>query len=93
MATTLISEVTPEELAEARRYKMEIFWSEEDDAYLAYFPDAPGVVTHGSTAAEAAMQGEDAIITWLTALRDAGRPVPPPKSHSINDILSGWPKA
>ena len=91
MATSSDFDATPEEWAEARRYKMEIFWSEEDDAYLAFFPDAPGVVTHGNTVAEAAMQGEDAIITWLTALRDAGRPVPPPKSHSINDILAGWP--
>jgi predicted RNase H-like HicB family nuclease len=79
MASTPDLDVTPEELAEARRYLMQILWSDEDDAYIVRFPDAPGVVTHGVTIAEAALQGEDAIIGWLTALRDAGLPVPAPK--------------
>jgi predicted RNase H-like HicB family nuclease len=79
MATTLKFDVTPEELSEARRYLMEIAWSDEDDVFIVRFPDAPGVVTHGSSITEAAAQGEDAIITWLTARRDAGLPVPPPR--------------
>jgi predicted RNase H-like HicB family nuclease len=45
-------------------------------------------MTHGSTVAEAAMQGEDAIITWLTALRDAGLPVPAPKPRPADKW--GW---
>ena len=75
---------TFEELAEARRYGTEILWSDEADAFLMRFPDAWGVMTHGSAIAEAATQGEDAIITWLTALRDAGLPVPAPKSRSTD---------
>jgi predicted RNase H-like HicB family nuclease len=69
--------VTPEELAEARRYPMTIEWSPEADLFLVRFPDAPGVHTHGATRAEAAERGEEAIVTWLTALRDAGHPLPP----------------
>jgi antitoxin HicB len=88
MATTLRTDITPEELAEARRYMMEILWSDEDDAFLVRFPDAPGVMTHGSTIAEAAIQGEDAIITWLTALRDAGLPIPAPDPRSADQ--RGW---
>jgi putative transcriptional regulator len=70
--------VTAAERAEARRYSMTISWSDEDEAFIVRFPDAPGVVTHGITLEEAAEQGEDAIITWLTGLHDAGLPVPPP---------------
>ena len=77
--------VTAEELAEARRYAMEIAWSSEDDVFVVSFPDAPGVMTHGSTREEAAAMGEDAIITWLTALHDVGRPVPPPASAAAGD--------
>lgn len=88
MATTVRTEATPEEIAETRRYVMEILWSDEDDVFVVRFPDAPGVMTHGRTIAEAAMQGEDAIITWLTALRDAGLPVPAPKSRSADQ--HGW---
>lgn len=77
-AATAYDKVSAEELEEARRYSFEVEWSDEDDAYIVSFPDAPGVMTHGSTVEEAATQAEDAIITWLTARRDAGRPVPPP---------------
>jgi predicted RNase H-like HicB family nuclease/DNA-binding XRE family transcriptional regulator len=70
--------VTPEELAEARRYGMAIDWSPEDKAFLASFPDVPGVVTHGATREEAAERGEEVIVMWLTAMRDTGLPVPPP---------------
>jgi DNA-binding transcriptional regulator YiaG len=41
-------------------------------------------MTHGATREEAAAQGEDAIITWLTAHRDAGLPVPPPAITARN---------
>ena len=70
--------VHAEELDEARRYSMEVEWSPQDDVFVVSFPDAPGVMTHGATREEAAAQGEDAIITWLTAHRDVGLPVPPP---------------
>jgi DNA-binding transcriptional regulator YiaG len=70
--------VTAEELAEARRYAMEIVWSDEDDAFVVSFPDAPGVMTHGATREKAAAMGEDAIITWYTALKDAGLSIPRP---------------
>lgn len=71
-------DMTTEELEESRRYRMEIEWSPEDEVFVVSFPDAPGVMTHGATWEEAAAQGEDAILTWLTARKDAGRPFPPP---------------
>jgi putative transcriptional regulator len=76
--------VRPEELEEARRYGMEIAWSPEDEVFVVSFPDAPGVMTHGATREEAAAQGEDAIISWLTAHHDAGLPVTPPTVTARN---------
>ena len=70
--------VSAEELAEARRYAAEMEWSPEDEVFVVSFPDAPGVMTHGATRAEAAAMGDDAIITWLTGIHDAGLPLPPP---------------
>jgi len=60
------------------RYRMEIAWSDEDDAYLVAVPDLPGCVTHGATYAEAARMGEDAIAAWLAGARHWGRPIPLP---------------
>jgi putative transcriptional regulator len=72
------AELTPEELAQARRYPMLIAWSEPDELFLASFPAVPGIVTHGATPEEAAERGEEVIAIWLTSLLDAGHAVPPP---------------
>ncbi|MFT4036966.1 MAG: type II toxin-antitoxin system HicB family antitoxin [Thermomicrobiales bacterium] len=64
---------------------MEIAWSDIDEVFVMRFLEVPGVATHGSTLAEAAEQAEDAIITWLTALIDAGLPVPPPRASSFSE--------
>lgn len=76
--------VTAEELAQARSYALEMEWSPEDRLFIVSFPDAPGVMTHGATREEAAIMADDAIITWLTAMIDAGRPIPPPSPYSGN---------
>ena len=71
-------DVSPEELAEARRYSMCIDWSSEDEVFIASFPEVPFVRTHGATREEAAERGEEVIVAWLTAMKDAGYPVTPP---------------
>ncbi|MBW3633378.1 MAG: type II toxin-antitoxin system HicB family antitoxin [Chloroflexi bacterium] len=73
------SGVTPDELAEARRYSMCIDWSPEDEVFIASFPEVPYVRTHGATREEAVERGEEVIVAWLTAMKDAGYPVTPPK--------------
>jgi predicted RNase H-like HicB family nuclease len=70
--------VTPEELAEARRYGMCIDWSPEDGVFVASFRDVPFVRAHGATREEAAERGEEVIVAWLTAMKDAGYPITPP---------------
>lgn len=71
-------DVSPEELAEARRYSMRIDWSPEDEVFIASFLDVPFVRTHGETREEAFERGEEVIVAWLTAMRDAGYPITPP---------------
>jgi predicted RNase H-like HicB family nuclease len=72
-------DVTPEELADARRYRMCIDWSPEDELFIASFPDVPFVRTHGATREEAVERGEEVIVAWLTAMTGAGYRVTPPK--------------
>jgi predicted RNase H-like HicB family nuclease len=61
-------------------YRMEIAWSDEDDAYLVTVPDLPGCMTHGATYAEAAARGANAIAVWLAAARHWHDPIPLPGS-------------
>jgi predicted RNase H-like HicB family nuclease len=79
--------VTPEELAEARRYSMRIDWSPEDEVFIASFPDLPFVRSHAASREEAFARGEEVIVAWLTAMRDAGYAVAPPIMANQNHGL------
>jgi predicted RNase H-like HicB family nuclease len=72
------SAITPEELEQARNYAMVIEWSPDDAAFVVSVPDLQGLHTHGSTREAAAAMGEEAIVVWLAADRNAGLPAPPP---------------
>jgi predicted RNase H-like HicB family nuclease len=80
MATHIIdgAEVSDEELALSRRYPMVVYWSPEDDAYVAEFPGLPGIGVSGHSAAEAARKGAELIVIYVTSLLDAGRALPEP---------------
>lgn len=59
-------------------YPVEIFWSDEDDGFIAIVPDFPGCSSFGNTRAEAAREIEDAMQVWITTCEKAGNPVPQP---------------
>jgi predicted RNase H-like HicB family nuclease len=61
-----------------RKYRVEIYWSAEDDLYLAEVPELPGCLTHGETITEAARNAEEAIEGWLETAQNLGRPIPEP---------------
>ena len=60
-------------------YSMVIEWSDEDQVYVVTVPELPGCRTHGETYEEAVAQGQDAIVSWITARQAVGRAVPPPR--------------
>lgn len=86
------SELTAEELAEARLYPLSIEWSAEDNAFIVSVSDLPGVHTHGATREEAAAMGDEVIAVSLSAMRKRGRPVPPPSPYSGSET-EGHPPA
>ena len=61
------------------RYEVIIFWSDEDDRFVAEVPELPGCMADGSTYQEAAQNAEAAIRDWVTTAVQLGRPVPEPK--------------
>ena len=65
----------------AHKYELHIYWSPDDNAFLAEVPDLPGCMTHGRTPAEAASNAEDAIGLWIDTAREFGRHVPEPRHH------------
>jgi len=64
------------------RYPMEVFWSEEDEGYIAIAPDLPGSSAWGKTEAEAIRELHTVIDLWLKATRKAGNPIPEPSARA-----------
>lgn len=60
-------------------YHINVFFSDEDDAYVADIPDLESCSAFGSTAEEALAEVEQAKQAWLTAAKEAGRPIPEPR--------------
>lgn len=88
MTVTMSEPFSPEELAEARRYSMLIFWSTEDEVYLVSFPEFPGPMTHGSTVEEASAMGEEVIALMLSSARDLGEAFPDPPRAPRHLVLA-----
>lgn len=71
------------------RYPLEIFWSDEDKAFVAEVPDLPGCNAVGDTEEEAAREAQDAIAAWLQAARAAKRQIPKPSVAESVEHFSG----
>jgi len=65
------------------RYEIIIFWSEEDDAYIADVPELPGCMAHGSTYEHALKNARQAISLWLETAREFNDPIPVPKGRRL----------
>ena len=65
------------------KYETIIYWSEEDEAYLAEVPELPGCVAHGDTYESALANAKEAIQLWIDTAREFGDPVPEPKGRRL----------
>jgi predicted RNase H-like HicB family nuclease len=63
------------------RYEVIIYWSKDDQAYLAEVPELPGCMADGSTYQEALSNVEVIIKEWIETARELGRPVPEPRGR------------
>lgn len=62
-----------------RDYHINIFYSEEDEGYIADIPDLEACSAFGATPEEALRQVERAKAAWLEAARTEGRAIPAPR--------------
>jgi len=63
------------------KYEIIIFWSQEDDAFVAEVPELPGCMADGKTYHEAVTNAEQIIQEWIETAREEGRPIPQPKGR------------
>jgi predicted RNase H-like HicB family nuclease len=61
------------------KYEVIIYWSEEDDAFIAEAPELPGCAADGATYHEALKNVEVIIQEWIETARELKREIPKPK--------------
>jgi len=57
-------------------YEVLIFWSDEDQAFIAEVPDLPGAMADGATRQEALTNAEVIIQEWVEIAQELDRPIP-----------------
>ena len=63
------------------KYEIIIFWSEEDNAYVAEVPELPGCMADGATYQEALVNAGQVIDEWIETALDLGRTIPKPRGR------------
>ena len=65
------------------RYEVIIYWSDEDQAFIAEVPALPMCAADGKTYQEALANVEIIIQEWIETAREEGRPIPDPKGRLL----------
>jgi predicted RNase H-like HicB family nuclease len=65
------------------KYEVIIYWSKEDQAFIAEVPELPGCMSDGKTYAEVVANVEIIIQEWLETAKELGRPIPEPKGRLV----------
>jgi predicted RNase H-like HicB family nuclease len=65
------------------KYEIILYWSSEDDAFIAEVPELAGCAADGATRQEALANVEIVIAEWLETARELGRPIPAPKGRLL----------
>jgi predicted RNase H-like HicB family nuclease len=63
------------------KYEMIIYWSEQDQAFIAEVPELPGCMADGETYQQAVANAQVIIEEWLETAKELGRPIPQPKGR------------
>ncbi len=65
------------------KYEIIIYWSEEDQVFMADVPELPGCMAHGKTHDEALANTKEAVQLWIDTAREFGDPIPEPKGRRL----------
>ena len=71
-------------MIEHPKYEIFLYWSEEDEAFLAEVPELPGCMADGATYAEAVANVEVIIQEWIETAKELGREIPESKGRLMH---------
>lgn len=65
------------------KYEIILYWSNEDNVFIAEVPELPGCIAHGDSEEEAIKNVKDAIQLWIDTAKEFGDPIPEPKGRRL----------
>lgn len=65
------------------KYEIILYWSDDDQAFIAEVPELPGCMAHGESQEVALANVKQAIHLWIDTAAEFGDPVPQPKGHRL----------
>lgn len=65
------------------KYEVIIYWSEEDQSFIAEVPELPGCTAHGDSQEKVLANCQEAMDLWLDTAREFGKPIPVPKGRRL----------
>jgi predicted RNase H-like HicB family nuclease len=65
-------------------YPINVFWSDDNEAWVADVPDLAYCSALGATPHEAVAEVEIAMAAWVDAAKSSGRPVPPVSARAVH---------
>jgi len=65
------------------KYQVIIYWSDEDQVFIAELPELPGCMAHGESQELALKNAQEAIQLWIDTANEFGEPVPVPKGRRL----------
>ena len=65
------------------KYEIIIYWSKDDDSFVAEVPELPGCMADGPTRQEALANAEVVIQEWIDTANEIGRAIPEPRGRLV----------
>jgi predicted RNase H-like HicB family nuclease len=65
------------------KYEIILYWSNDDQAFIAEVPELPGCMAHGDTQESALKNIQEAIDLWIDTAKEKGQDVPKPKGRKL----------
>ena len=65
------------------KYEIILYWSNDDEAFIAEVPELPGCMAHGNSQGAALKNVNDAMRLWIETAREFGDQIPQPKGERL----------
>ncbi len=65
------------------KYETIIYWSAEDNFFVAEVPELPGCMAHGASQEAALIHAQEAVQLWIDTAKEFGDPIPAPKGRRL----------